>query len=342
LIGICREDRNAASYCCCDVVYRRNMERDAFLSLMIAHLEEMQEEEEKEGETLQRSHNLISNILEKLTFDFPLLDDHQLRLLGEFFLLFGTPNYDDGENFKITSKFLENMTYIRSSPSYSNYKNCSLLFEGLYLYFPLSLMNYDKSRLLQLLNYTSEDDLSWEDLYHQVFNLLDLTLPSTFASHRSQPLSDATLQLILKTLSHLVQLFSPSNHYENSSSSPASLHEYTSHSIRSVVSLTDATIDLSSASHLLLNRSINLFSSLLFLLRDLCLLKDEFSTRVLPLLFQQIFIPLLSIPSKQLQSIGYVIGAGVTFHLQLLTLFLLADLCSHYLPGKSLDKPYQG
>jgi hypothetical protein len=321
------------------------MDRDAFLSLMIAHLEEIQVEEGKVEQIRQMNHNLISNILQKLTFDFPLLDDQQIRLLGEFFMLFGTPNYDDGENFKVTPKFLESISYIRSSPSYSDYKNCSLLFEGFYLYFPLSLLNYNKTRLLQLLDHPSDgDDVPWDVLSHQVFNLLDLSLPSIFASNRTHPLTDSTFYLILKILSNLVESFSPSNNFEStSSSSITSLDQYYSHSVRSAVSLTDPNIDMSSESHLILNRSINLFSSLLFLLRDLCLLKDEFSTRVFPLLFQQVFVPLLTIPSRQLQSIGYVVGAGVIFHLQLLTLFLLSDLCSHYLPNLSpTEKTYQG
>jgi hypothetical protein len=325
------------------------MNRDDFLSMMIAHLEEMQNEELNQGQisstqSSENPHLLISHLLQKLSFDFPLLDDSQIKKLSEFLMLFGTPNYEDGEDFRITSKLVENMKYIRSSPSYSNYKNGSYLFEGFYLYFPLALMNYGRSRLVQLLDESNSDDMiPWDSLFHQVFSLFDLSLPSAFASHRLRPLTDSTLHLILNTLAHIVQLLTPLDHHTSSdilTSDITSLKDYYSNSIQLVISQTDPD-QLSSETQFVLNQTIELFSSLIFLLRDLCLLKDELTSHAIPLLFQQVINPLLRIPTMQLQSMGFVIGAGVIFHLQLLSLFLLSDLCLAYHPFKA-DKSYQG
>jgi hypothetical protein len=181
--------------------------------------------------------------------------------------------------------------------------------------------------------------ISWDSIFHQVFSLFDLSLPSTFASHRLHPLTDSTLHLILNTLAHIVQLLTPSDQ-PHSSSDIHSLKEYYSNSVQLVITQTDP-LQLSSENQFVLNQTIELFSTLIFLLRDLCLLKDEFSCCVIPLLFKQVLNPLLSIPTMQLQSLGFVIGAGVIFHLQLLSLFLLSDLCFADDPSKA-DKSYQG
>lgn len=321
------------------------MNREDFLSLMISHLEEMQLTEGQDPSLLnpqshENPHLNISTILTKLTFDYPLLEENQIKIFHDFLMLFGTPNYEDEENYKITMKLKENMKYMRSSSSYSHSKQISYLFEGFYLYFPLALLTYGQTRLSQLFEESySEQNRTWDFFFQEVFSLFDLSLPSTFASHRLRPLTDSTLHLILKTLTHIVQLLTPLDHHL-SSSDITSLRDYYSHSVQSVISQTDPLL-LSSEMQYVLNQIIELFSSLMFLLRDLFLLKDEFTSSVFPLLFQQVINPLLRIPTMQLQSMGFVIGAGVIFHLQLLSLFLLSDLCLAYHPRKA-DKSYQG
>ena len=321
------------------------MNREDSLSLMISHLEEMQLTEGQDpslstSQSHENPHLNVSTILSKLTFDYPLLEENQIKIFHNFLMLFGTPNYEDEENYKITMKLKENIKYMRSSSSYSHSKQISYLFEGFYLYFPLALLNYGQRRLAELFEESySDKSITWDFFFQEVFSLFDLSLPSTFTSHRLRPLTDSTLHLILNTLAHIVQLLTPLDHHP-SSSDITSLKDYYSHSVQSVISQTDPLL-LSSEKKYVLNQIIELFSSLIFLLRDLFLLKDEFTSSVFPLLFQQVINPLLRIPTMQLQSMGFVIGAGVIFHLQLLTLFLLSDLCLAYHPRKA-DKSYQG
>lgn len=314
------------------------MNRDEFLQMMIAHLEEMNEEEEKNQANSQNvNHFMISDILKKLSFDFPLLDDQQIRILSEFLVLFGTPNYDDGENFKVTSLFLDNMKYIRSSPTYSQYQNTCLLFEGIFLYLPLALMKYNKFRLIEILDRSQSNEITWNDLFHEVYSLIDITLPSTFVGNRTSSLSESTIVILLNTLSQIVHLLTPSD--SNSTSDISSLNDYYSNILRSVVSQTSLEIEPNTQQ--VVKKTINLFTGLLFLIRDLCTLNDNFSIRVIPLLFDQVLIPLLQIPSRQLESIGYIVGAGIILQLQLSCLFLMSDLCSSFLLDKP-EKVYQG
>lgn len=312
------------------------MNRDEFLQMMISHLEEMNEEDNLNTDNSQNSPNIISNILKKLSYDYPLLDDQQIRIFSEFLLLFGTPNYEDGENFKLTPLFLENMKYIRTAPSYSQHQNTSHLFEGVFLFLPLALMKYNKARLIEIFDRVDSDEVTWNILFHQVFSLIDVTVPSIIAGNRAIPLSEATLGMLLNKLSHIVHILTPSN---TSLSEISSIDDYYSMKLQYVVS--QASLEVEPDTLRVVNKTINLFSGLLFFVRDLCTLKDDFSIRVIPLLFDQVLIPLLQIPSRQLQSFGYVVGAGIIFQLQLSCIFLLSDICSSYLLMKP-NELYQG
>ncbi len=328
------------------------MTREDFLSLMITQLELMKNEEEKQLQslssssfslspsaslslTLSSSSSTLQEIFQKFQYDFPLLSDEQILTLSNFLFLFGTVDYEDDEmNFQLTERFLENISYLRSASSYSNHQNCNLLYEGIYLFLPLALLGYHQERLRYILNIPIEEEISIELLFFRVLSLMDISLPSMFASNRTIPLKDSTQTLIINTLANIIHLLgSPLTPTNPLSSDTPTLNEYCSALLHSIVNQTNST-EISEENIKILNRLITLFSSLLFLVRDLCILKEEFALKILPTLFQRIIFPLIQIPAAQLQSTGHYLGTGIIIHLQTSIIFLLSDLCASYSASK--------
>ena len=254
------------------------MSRDVFLELMISELQSMKGSDGlfKEKETS------ISDVLAKLEYDFPALDDKQLSQLTEFIVSLRSPH--DQNSFYLSEKFLENISYINTSPSYSSVtQQVSALCESVYVTLPVCMFQFSKSSLIYLLHGPDVTDVEWYDLLVSIKSLVQLSSASTLGPVRiNKPTACPALRKeSIDGIRHIVSFVvhtvcdtvSSVHSSDQSSTPPHTLEAY----LRSVPlspphpSVIDTNRDNTTihSSPTPLGLSLDIAGHLLFLLRDL-------------------------------------------------------------------------
>ena len=113
------------------------MSRDDFLACMIAELSIMKE---STGLDAPRSCTL-EEVLQKLLYDFPMVDEGQIEQITEYLLTLKQENkFELPKKQFINDKFIENISYLSRSLSYSNFTSLPKLCGAFYVSLPFSCL----------------------------------------------------------------------------------------------------------------------------------------------------------------------------------------------------------
>jgi hypothetical protein len=312
------------------------MSRDAFLQLMISELESMKD---SDGELHREKEETVDDVLAKLQFDFPVLEDRHLSQLTEFIVSLKSPQ--SHIPFHLSERFLDNITYISTSPSYGESTRVSSLCESVYITLPAYLLSYDKRNLGVLLNGNSMDDMEWHDALHRVKTLI-LTgsasvLGSRGSSNSSCPnLRKESIDGIIRTVTFVLQnVTDPSSRQPTAKRSDSSetLQDFMHRSIHTSLFTESegsegAQQDLATP----LSCSLDIVGHLLFLVRDMSSIAPCVGLAAAPALLDAI-MPALSASTTSPLARQKEAAASTLLHTQMLMFFFCSQLAGGCVEG---------
>ena len=257
-----------------------DMSRDDFLKMMISELELMKD---SDGQLHKEQEDTIDDIIRKLQFDFPNLEDAHLSKLNQFIISLKSPQSQTP--FYLSERFLENMTYISSSPSYSASLQVPGLCESLFVSLPSYLFKYEKQNLVAVLHgdHANEGLVEWIDMFRRVKALLlsssaSFLGPNRGASHSDLALRNESIEGILNIVSFVVNVLCETS-LQQTVGAARTLEDFIADSIHSQLTASSPPTTTEGDT---LSCALDIVGHLLFLVRDLCVVSPYTGHVIVP------------------------------------------------------------